>query len=296
VDADSFPPAPAPGPGNPARHLELSDLPPAVAERLTFERAAPKRLRGDRMPEPVREELSQLWDGIVADVYDEVAGLRRREALGTKTVERALRRVSDRILQAERVVIFAGVHHPMTRGQVGRHVALAGLGGASAAAAEEVAIVTSVGTAAAVAILTAVVGEVFETYVAASARTREYQKAGRSPDPDVVLTDLAETAGYATSVGRRASSTLAHDAAAWLSDLVIHRTAVRFTRALVPVAGVAIGAGLSMFNVRKVARLPLRPPAEDELLRLADDIMSDRHAYDAARRRHLGLSDTDEPG
>ena len=84
-------------------------------------------------------------------------------------------------------------------------MALAGLGGASAAAAEELALFGSFGTAAAVAILTAVVGEVFETYVAASARTREYQRAGRSPDPDVVLTDLAEAAGYATSVGRRAT-------------------------------------------------------------------------------------------
>ena len=294
MDADSYPPAPSRGPGIPARHLELSDLPPAVAERLTFDRAAPRRLRGDRLPAPLRDELAQLWDGIVADVYDEVTGLRRREALGTKSVERALRRVGDRILDAERVVIFTAVHHPMTRGRTGRHVALAGVGGASTAAAEEVAIVTSVGTAAAVAILTAVVGEVFETYVAASARTREYQKAGRSPDPDVVLTDLAESAGYASSVGRRASSSLAHDAAAWLSDLVIHRTATRFTRALVPVAGVALGAGLSMFNVRRVARLPLRPPAEEELLRLADDIMSDRHAYDEARRRFLQLPDSDD--
>jgi len=294
VDADPLPPPPVRGSRPPARHLELSDLPPAVAERLAFERAAPRRLRGDRLPEPLRDELAHLWDGIVADVYDEVTGLRRREALGTKTVERALRRVGDRVLDAERVVIFTAVHHPMTRGQAGRHVALAGVGGASAAAAEEIAIVSSVGTAAAVAILTAVVGEVFETYVAASARTRAYQRVGRSPDPNVVLTDLAESAGYATSVGRRASSTLAHDAAAWLSDLVIHRTATRFTRALVPVAGVALGAGLSMFNVRRVTRLPLRPPAEDELLRLAEDIMSDRHAYTEARRRYLEHPGSDE--
>ena len=100
------------------------------------------------------------------------------------------------MLQAERVIIFAAVHFPLTSERPNRHLALAGLGGASAAAAEELAIVSSVGTAAAVAILTAVVGEVFETYVAASARTGEYRRAGRSPDPDIVLTDLAEPAGY----------------------------------------------------------------------------------------------------
>ena len=48
-----------------------------------------------------------------------------------------------------------------------------------------------------------------------------------------------------------------------------------------------------MFNVRRVARLPLRPPAEEELLRLADDIMNDRHAYNEARRRYLQPPDSD---
>ena len=282
---------PEPDGHTPVRHLELSDLPPAVAERIRFDHAAPRRLRGDRLPEPVRDELQQLWDGVVADVYDEVAGLRRYRGLSSSTVERVLVRVGDRILQAERVIIFAAVHYPLTSDRSSRHVALAGLGGASAAAAEELALLGSFGTAAAVAILTAVAGEVFETYVAASARTREYQRAGRSPDPDVVLTDLAEAAGYATSVGRRATPAMARDAAGWLSELVLVRTASRFSRALVPLAGVAIGAGMSMFNVRRVSRLALRPPAPDELIRLAEDIVSDRHAYDDARRRYLELPD-----
>ena len=81
----------------PVRHLELADLPPAVAERLRFGRAAPRRLRGDRLPAPVRGELEQLWDGIVADVYDEVAGLRRYRGLSSATVERVLTRVSPTV-------------------------------------------------------------------------------------------------------------------------------------------------------------------------------------------------------
>lgn len=275
----------------PVRHLELSDLPPAVAERIRFDRAAPRRLRSDRLPPPVRAELEQLWDGLVADVYDEVAGLRRFRGLSSSTVERVLARVGDRILQAERVIIFAAVHYPMTSDRPSRHVALAGVGGASAAAAEELAVVGSLGTATAVAILTAVVGEVFETYVAASARTRAYQRAGRSPDPDIVLTDLAESAGYGQSLGRRATPSLARDAAAWMSEVVIKRTATRFSRTLLPVAGVAIGAGMSMFNVRRTARAPLRPPTPDELVRLADEIVQDPDSYVQARDDYLQLPD-----
>ena len=140
--------------------------------------------------------------------------------------------------------------------------------------------------------LSAVVGEVFETYVAGSSRTRQYLAAGRSPDPDVVLTDLAEAAGYSTSVGRRASPKLARDAAGWLGEQLAKRTASRFARGLVPLVGVALGAGMSAWNVRSVTKHPLRPPAPDELLRLASDIANDPQAYAEARDRYAEL---DEP-
>jgi CubicO group peptidase (beta-lactamase class C family) len=285
---------PPPTSAVPSRRLELSDLPPAVADRVRFDRAAPRRLRSDRLPAPVQDELRRLWDGIAADIYDEVAGVRRTKAFDSATVERALRRVSDRLLQAERVVVFAAVHYPLKGDRPGRHIAVAGVGGGSAAAAEELALYGSFGTATAVAILSAVVGEVFEAYVAASGRTRQYQRAGRSPDPDVVLTDLAEAAGYGTSVGRRATPKLANDAASWLSEQLIKKTAARFTRALVPLVGVAIGAGMSAFNVRRVTKMQLRPPAPEELLRLADDITNDPHAYVAARERYVELSAGEE--
>jgi hypothetical protein len=291
------PPPPPFGPGGPvpARRLELSDLPPAVADRLQFDRAAPRRLRSERMPPAVQAELRQLWDGIAADVYDEVAGLRRTKGLSSATVERALARVADRLLQAQRVVIFAAVHYPLTGERPRRHIAVAGVGGGSAAAAEAVAVYGSLGTAAAVAILSAVVGEVFETYVAASARTRQYLNAHRSPDPDIVLTDLAEAAGYSASVGRRASAKMARDAAGWLGEMLAKRTASRFARGLVPVVGVALGAGMSAWNVRAVTRHPLRPPAPDELLRLADDIVNDPVAYAEARERYLELEEPEQP-
>src|SRR3954451_16674773 len=155
----------------PQRHQTLRDLPPAVASRIEFDQAAPRRLRQSNLPVEVQDELRDLWNGIAADIYDEVAGLRRRKAFSRATVERSLGRVARRLLQAERVVIVTAVHYPVPGDKEWRHVATAAAGGATAAIAEEVAAVGSLGTATSVAITAAVVGEVFESYVAASVRT-----------------------------------------------------------------------------------------------------------------------------
>ncbi len=53
-----------------------------------------------------------------------------------------------------------------------------------------------------------------------------------------------------------------------LGEQLVVRTASRFTRSLVPVFGVGMGAGISAVGVRKVTRLPMRPAAPDEILRL----------------------------
>ena len=225
-----------------------------MAERLSFDRAAPRRLRNDDLPVEIQEELRDLWNGIAADIYDEVAGLRRRKAFRRDNVEQALRRVAGRLLQAERVVIVTAVHFPVPGEREWRHVAVAGAGGAVAAVAEEAAAIGSLGTATTVAIVAAVVGEVFESYVAASVRTRQYIAAGRSPDPAVIVTDLAEAAGYGESAGRRASARVAHDAASWLGEKLVTRTAVRFSRSLIPVVGV--GAGRRHLGLRRAAGDP----------------------------------------
>ena len=279
----------------PARHLGLRDLPPAIASRIEFDQAAPRRLRNSGLPDEVQIELRDLWNGIAADIYDEVAGLRRRKALSRETVERALRRVAGRLLQAERVVIVTAVHYPVPGHREWRHVALAGAGGATAAVAEEIAAVGSAGTAASIAITAAVVGEVFESYVAASVRTRQYIGAGRSPDPATIVTDLAEAAGYGESAGRRATQRVAHDAAAWLGERLVTRTAVRFARSLIPVVGVGAGAGISAFGVARVTRLPLRPVSEGEVRRLADDVVAENLTYEDDRRRFLELTAPDPP-
>jgi len=174
-------------------------------------------------------------------------------------------------------------------------VAVAGAGGATAAVAEEIAAFGSVGTAASIAITAAVVGEVFESYVAASVRTRQYLAASRSPDPATIVTDLAEAAGYGESAGRRATQRMAHDAAAWLGERLVARTASRFARSLIPVVGVGAGAGISAYGVRRVTKLPLRPVSEDEVVRLAEDVVAENLSYEEDRRRFLELTGPEGP-
>ncbi|MEZ5141661.1 MAG: hypothetical protein R2726_03960 [Acidimicrobiales bacterium] len=239
------------------------------------------------------DELRQLWDGIVADVYDEVAGLRRTKAFSREQVQRVLARITDRLLHAERVVIFTACHYPLRGEEDWKHIAVAGAGGGGAALAEEVATFGTAGTATTVAIVAAVVGEVFETYVGASARAQQYRRAQRPPDPAVVRVDLAEAAGDGESAGRRVTTHVVRDAAAWLSERIVVRTASRFARSLLPVVGVAAGAGMSAVNVRKVTKVPLRPVAAEELAALARQLESDPEAYEEARRRFA--DDLDDP-
>jgi hypothetical protein len=289
------PDQPVAGAVSPVRHVGLDALPPALAERLRFEHAAPRRLRSDKVPDAVRAELEDLWDGIIADVYDEVAGIPKRKALGRQNVERALLRIADRLVQAERVVILAGVSRPMPGARAWKHIAVAGAGGGGAAAASEISAFATFGTATTIAIVSAVVGEVFETYVAASARTQQYEAEGRIPDPATVVMDLAEAAGYGDSAGRRATVRAVEDAATWLGEQVVRRTATRFARGIVPVVGVGIGAGMSAWGVRRVTKLPLRRVSPLEARRLAEEVMGDPEAWAEAEAR-LDQLERGEPG
>jgi hypothetical protein len=276
------------------RHLELVDLPPAVAERVRFSAAAPKRLRGESIPAEVRDQLEALWDGIVADVYDEVAGLRRTRVFNRAVIERVLARVAVRLQQTERALVVTAVHWPLPAEGERRHVATAAAGGAVAAATEEIAVYGGMGVGATVAVTSAILGEVFETYVAASGRTHQYRRAHRSPAPDVVVADLAQALGLGSAVGRRASRELTREAVAWLEQHLLTRTARRFSRSLVPVVGIGVGAGMAGAGVRKALKLPLRPPSEDEVLRIAEHLVREQ-AYEQDRARFAALDPTGAP-
>ncbi len=249
---------------------------------MRFANAAPRRFRSDKVPAEAQQVFAELWDGIVADVYDEVAGLSRRKLFSKQVVERIVGRVAVRVRQAERALIVTGVYWPLPGDREWKHIAAGGTGGALAAASEELAAFGSAGTGATVAITSAIVGELFETYVAASGRTQQYRRTGRSPAPDLIVADLAQTMGLTRAAGRRAGHELTREALAWLDARIVERATKRFARGLVPVVGVASGAGLGGSGVRKLLKAPLRPASEDEVFRMAQDIVDDPARYDAA--------------
>jgi hypothetical protein len=252
-----------------------------VADKVRFDNAAPRRLRSDKVPAEARQVLAELWDDIVADVYDEVAGISRRKLFSKPVVARIMRRVAARVQQGERALIVTGVYWPMPGDADWKHVATGGAGGAASAAAEELAAFGSAGTGATVAVTAAIVGELFETYVATSGRTQQYRRVGRSPAPDLIVADLAETLGLERAAGRRAGRELTREALSWLDHRVVERASRRFARGLVPVVGVASGAGMAGSGVRKLLKLPLRPASEEEVVRLAHEIVNDPAHRDA---------------
>lgn len=287
---DRPPPPPSYRPPPPARHRSLDDLPPAVAGQVAFDKAAPRRLRSEKLPEEARVLFRDVWNGIVADIYDEVAGLRRTRLVNREVIERILGRVASRVQQAERALIVTSVYRPLRSDREWKHIAMGSVGGAASAAAEEVATFTSFGAGATVAVASAIVGELFETYVAGSARTAQYERVGRSPAPDVVVADLAQSSGLTAAFGRRASIDLSREAIRFLDEQLLRRTSKRFARGLLPIVGVAAGAGISGAGVRRVLKLPLRPPSEDELLRLAREVVEEdraRYAQDQDRFARL---------
>ena len=261
----------------PRRELSLDELPPALARKLSFERAAPRRLRRDDVPAEAREVLGNVWDAVVAEVWDEVAGTPRRKVFDKERMAEVLGRVTGTLQQGERALIVAAVYYPLPGDAGWKHAAMAGAGSAGAAAAGGLAVVGSAGTGAAVAITTAVVGELFETYAAASTRTIQYRRAQRSPDPALVAADLAEALGWEDGHGRRLDREMTTRALGWLSRTVTTRAGARLARGLLPVAGAVAAGGLASRDVLRVARLELRPPAEDELARLAGDLVDEGH-------------------
>ena len=87
------------------RHLELADLPPAVTDKVAFEEAAPRRVRNDKVPAEAQEIFRDVWNDIVADVYDEMAGRGRKQLFDKDVINRVLQRVAIRMQRAERSLI-----------------------------------------------------------------------------------------------------------------------------------------------------------------------------------------------
>ncbi|MFN0089184.1 MAG: hypothetical protein ACKVWR_02785 [Acidimicrobiales bacterium] len=254
----------------PDRRLSLQDLPAGVARRLEFERAAPRAMRRGGLPPEARQALAAVWNGLVADIYEEVSDVKRRTAVfDPAVVARVLARIAGRVDDANRLMIVTAAHAPLPGDADWKHIGVAATASGLGAAADELVLYGSAGAAAAAVLATAVVGELFETYVAASGRVRKYRRAGRSPGPALIAQDLAEALGRTVERPVQAQRDSLERLLRWLAAKALHRIRRRLLKGLVPVAGVALAAGLSGRDVRRVLALPMRTPAEDELLRLA---------------------------
>lgn len=257
------------------------------------------------MPDEARQVFHDLWGDIIGDIYDEMAGRNRRQLFDREVINRVLARVAVRMQQGERALITAAVYAPLPGDREWKHIGVAGLGAGAGSVVEEAAAYLSAGTGATIAVASAILGELFETYVAASARTIQYRREGRSPDPELIATDLAESLGFSGSIGRRTNSELTRSVVSYLSEQLLVRTSARFARGLLPLMGIALNAGTSGRNIRRVVKLAMREPSEQEVMRHAQNIMLERQAWETARERFesmlglddgLGSSSDDGPG
>jgi hypothetical protein len=274
-------------------HLTLDDLPVAVADELRFDVAAPRALRAARMPPEVRATFRYVWDGVIADVYDELRGESRTAHLRRATVKRILERVGVRLQQSQVALIVAGVHYPFPGNRSG--VATAGLTSAGLAGTEGIIAYTSAGTAAAGAVGAAIMGELLEVYLAASARTHQYERFGRSPSAERIVEDLAEVYGAEGRAGRRTSVESVQWALRQLARRTLPRTGTRFFRALVPGVGMAVSGAFSVRDVRRVLAVPVAPVDVEEAERLRRQALDDPASYEESVRRLLELFEPPPP-
>ncbi len=249
---------------HPESHVRLDDLPPDVARRLDFDDAAPASLKYLKVPPEVAAALRDLWNGVIADVYDEIQIISADRHLHREHAERVAGRVVRRIEESQKAMVLAGTIQPLPGDDARAHArsAAIGVGGATGAAA--IATYGGFVVGASVGVAAVIVSECFETYVAASARTHQYRAVGRTPDPEVIAMDIAAALGQKTSIGIPAEGEFARTAMKWLAKFLVEKTVKRILRMLLPVVGVAWNATSARRDILKVTSLPLRPPAPGE--------------------------------
>lgn len=229
---------------------------------------APAVFRSDRLPPEVQAGFADLWDAVAAEVVDFVA-LNGEASLRSKAGRGRLWQRLKRILAQGQVLSIAlGHRYPLPLGPWGHRTAgVVGAGGL--ALGEQVTAGAALATGPTAPLIVAVVGaamtELFEVYVAASARTERYRHAARTPSMETVATDLGALYG-ATGLGARPTDRrLAEQAMRAMLTRVLRRAQWRFSETLVPVIGPAISGTMTGSIVTRAQRPALRPPDAAEL-------------------------------
>lgn len=257
------------------RPARLDDLTPELAERLRYERAAPLAARQPSLPPEVRGQLERIWNALVAELALSYDGVPWRQARRPSGFEERLRRLRPLLDHAERAMVFLGTHHPVPGGRPWAHTAVAAGASGGMTAVDQLLAVGSAGAGFAAFAATAVVAELLEVYVAASARARQYERVGRSPDAALVALDLAEVWGGASLAGRSSRRRALLPALTSLTERLVRRSVTRFTKGLVLVGGVAWAAVASGRTIHQVTARPLPPVDPEEAARLARQASED---------------------
>ncbi len=246
--------------------VTLGHLPSEVADRLRFPERSPWPVRRAAVPPELAELARQVWDLAAAPMFDELRQIPVGSWASPRTAERLLARVRGLLRAAQPALFELAVARPLAaddRSLLPEAVAVGS--GAGAAGAQEISMLTlgasgmgAVGFV--LGLLTQLVAEMVETWVAASLRVHQYRAAGRSPDASMIAADLGDVGGFP---GGRAYGSGA--LAVFLADLLASRTGRRFLRGAIPVAGAILGGAVSGRQLRRVRRQPLRAGGPEEL-------------------------------
>jgi hypothetical protein len=266
-----------PGAGRPAW--------PAVPPQFAFDKAAPRILRqNDQLPVQAQEAMRHIWDGVVVEVGKHFAQHGYREARKPKNLKALLRRLERLLNDAQELMIVCGTYWPMPGGAA-RLATIATGGSAGVTGVEQAIAFGSAGVAATSVVTSSLIIELFETYMAASARTQQYRAAQRDPDHYRIAVDLADA-----WAGRRREQIYTRQ----LVDVALERLEVRLAarawgrlmEAISAIVGIVWAGGSTARAMTRVLRLPMRPADEEELARLAQRLHADgTPTYDAQVQR-----------
>ena len=268
--------APAAEPPHGDADVTLGHLPSDVAARLRFPERVPWPLRNRAVPAELTELAQQVWDVAGPPMLDELQRIPVRSWASPKTVERLLARVRHQLLAVQPVLFELAVARPLASDERSRLPEAVAVGsGAGAAGAEGLSILalgaSGMGAVGFVlGLLTQLVAEMVETWVAASVRVHRYRAAGRSPDASMIAADLGDLGGFPLGRGYGGGAL-----AVFLAEQLAARTGRRFVRGAIPVAGAVLGGAMSGRQMLRVRRQPLREVGPEELERLRTGLDAD---------------------
>jgi hypothetical protein len=253
---------------------------PRVPAQFAFDNAAPRILRSnDRLPAEAREAFRHVWDGVVVEVADHFNRYSYGEARKPRNLKKLLHRLEGLLNRAQELMIVCGTYWPMP-GAATTQAVLATGGSVTITGVEQAVAYGSAGMAATSVVASSLLLELYETYAAASARTRQYRDAQRDPDHVLIAVDLAN-AWRSRRTEQIATRQFVDTALGQLEKRLAVRSWHKIVEAVSLVVGMVWAAGSTTRAMSKVLRQRMAPADEAELARLKARLHADgRPSYD----------------